>query len=185
MWKWAEFSCWEEQQRKEGRQAERRRVTAQALHQYRFGNEFLVIANNAYSDEGAKGAAGKERHGTEKGEDSWWNCEYCCRNDKFHNSHIWLMGHQESIPCSFGLNRSSSASGRFIICLSLLLLSIYDFKGICIECFYRKAFCFVGGRGRRRRNYVRQILNSFSAFWGENGVGIYNLFLSWSNNKTA
>lgn len=96
---------------------------------------------------GAKGAAGRERHGTEKGEDSWWNCEYRCRNDKFHNSHIWLMGHQESIPCSFGLNRSSSASGRFIICLSLLLLSIYDFKGICIECFLSESFLFC----RRKR----------------------------------
>lgn len=118
--------------------------------------------------EGAKGAAGRERHGTEKGEDSWWNCEYRCRNDKFHNSHIWLMDQQDSIPCSFVLNRRSSASGRFIICLSLLLLSIYDFR-ICIECFYRKAFCLEAEEGGRGGNMENK-------FWAA---------LPWSEEKTV
>lgn len=40
-----------------GEQASKEGRAAQALHQYRFGNEFLVIANNAYSDEGEEAVA--------------------------------------------------------------------------------------------------------------------------------
>ena len=70
-------------------------TVAQALHQYRFANEFLVIANNAYSEAAKSGkdemlARGTRGWGRRRRIRAWlvMELEYKNRNDKFHNSHI-------------------------------------------------------------------------------------------------
>ena len=82
--------------REEGKGKTVMMTVAQALHQYRFANEFLVIANNAYS-EAAK--SGEDDEKLARGTRGWgrrrriracfvMELEYKNRNDKFHNSHI-------------------------------------------------------------------------------------------------
>lgn len=160
---------------------------AQALHQYRFGNEFLVIANNAYSDEGEEAVAKRRRrrvggyswrHDTaEKGEeeeDSWgnwnWNIDVGMINFIILTFDWWPAS--ESILCSFGnrIAQSFCPGDRFITCSSLFCYHYYYYyfnqfmiaRGYLI--FASRAFA---GKLLRMfeeggRKYVKLIRNSFA-----------------------